>query len=138
MRKAWVLTLVDQLSAVNFTFLNDYSCEAFLQAYSNHGNQFRFPSLVTADSGSQIKAAARCVTRSMSVKEGDKGSPEEENGSSWDRMLATTMRRFKDTKFMIVPTEGQSHNGISEGNIRIVKQLMRSHQRLLKGQCSSP
>jgi hypothetical protein len=79
-------------------------------------------------------SAARRVTRSMSVKEGDKGSLAEEDETSWDRMLATTMRRFKETKFILAPMEAQSHNGISEGNIRIIKQLLRSHQRLLRGQ----
>jgi hypothetical protein len=71
-QKTWILVLVCQLSAaVNFAYLGNYSTKSFIQAFSNHGSQFRYPSVCTADQGSQIKSASKRITRSMSVQPDD-------------------------------------------------------------------
>ena len=117
--KCWILVMVDQLtSAVHFCYMEDYSTDSFIQAFANHGNYFRFPSLITADQGSQIKSGARRINRSMIVKEEDKdfAIQSETEGASWEKMLAATMKRFKQTRFFLAPTEAQSQNGCAEGN----------------------
>jgi hypothetical protein len=136
-QKVWVLVMVCQLSsAVNFCYLQSYSTDSFIQAFANHGNQFRFPSIITADQGSQIKAATKRITRSMSIKENTEDCDEDvvKDGDNWNKMLAETAKKFKETKWHLAPTEAQSQNGCAEANIRVVKKLLRSHQRLLRGQ----
>ena len=135
--KTWILVLVCQLSsAVNFAYLEDYSTKSFLQAFSNHGSLFRYPSVCTADQGSQIKSAAKRITRSMTLKHHE--DCDEEHGAvdtkGWNQMLADAAKKFKQTQWHFAPVEAQSMNGKCEGNIRIVKSLLRSHSRLLRGQ----
>jgi hypothetical protein len=56
------------------------------------------------------------------------------DANNWNQMLAETAKKFKQTKWHLAPVEAQSMNGKAESNIRIVKSLLRSHSRLLRGQ----
>ena len=68
-RKAWALMVVCHLtSAVSFEWLESYSTESLMSGLMAHGHNTRMPALVTGDAGSQVKSAARRVTRSSTAE----------------------------------------------------------------------
>ena len=67
-RKAWALMVVCHLtSAVIFEWLESYSTESLMSGLLAHVHNTRMPALVTGDTRSQIKSAARRVTRSSAA-----------------------------------------------------------------------
>ena len=96
--------------------------------------------MISSDAGSQIKSAARRATRA-SVKIAEeldtKGqvliqTNEEGNLKSWAQMLNTLKQKFTgDVTWCIAPSSAQSYNGLCEGNVRIMKQLLKNHLRIL-------
>ena len=63
--KIWILQVTCQLtSGISFTLMEDYSSSSFIAALETHSRRTRYPVHVTCDSGSQLKAGLRRLTRS--------------------------------------------------------------------------
>ena len=96
--------------------------------------------MVSSDAGSQIKSAARRATRS-SMKIAEELSSngqvliqtnEQGNMKSWAQMLDTLKHKFVgDVSWCIAPSSSQSFNGLCEGNVRVMKILLKNHLRTL-------
>ena len=96
--------------------------------------------MVSSDAGSQIKSCARRATRSsMKIAEeldsnGQVLIPTNEEGNmkSWAQMLNTLKQKFVgDVSWCIAPSSAQSYNGLCEGNVRIMKMLLKNHLKTL-------
>ena len=117
-----------------------YSEQSLLEALKSHSMNTRRPRVISSDAGSQIKSAARRTTRaSVRIAEefDTKGqvliqTNEEGNLKSWAQMLNTLKQKFTgDVTWCIAPSSAQSYNGLCEANVRIMKQLLKSHFRIL-------
>ena len=71
-RKVWLLMIVCQLtSACSIQWMNSYSAEALFNAFNAYGCMYKFPAMVTADAGSQLKATARQIAEVSEVENND-------------------------------------------------------------------
>ena len=84
-----------------------------------HVHNTHMPALVTGDAGSQIKSAARRVTRSSAAAvEQTADTNDSEKSGEWASMLDTIKHKFKgQVRWYIAPPHSQSWNGLVEGNV---------------------
>ena len=121
--------LVCQLtSAWSIQWMNNYGAEALIIAFNAHGCMYKFPAMVTADAGSQLKATARQI----SEVSGDDANDGTIDTTGWVNMLSTVKRRYRATKWRIAPTEAKKFNGLTEANVKVLKQLLNSQLRIFK------
>ena len=117
-RKAWLLMLVCQLtSACSIQWMNNYGAEALIMAFNAHGSTYKFPAMVTADAGSQLKATARQIAEVS----GDDANDGTIDTAGWVDILSTVKRRYRATKWRIAPKEAQNFNGLTEANVKVLK-----------------
>ena len=86
------------------------------------------PAFISGDAGSQVKGAARRVTRS-SQAEGQNDDPDQIG--DWSVMLDTVKCKFKGTNWFMAPSSSQHYNGLVEGNVRILKGLLTGHLKVM-------
>jgi hypothetical protein len=133
-RKAWALMVVCHLtSAVNFEWLESYCTEALMAGLLAHEYNTRIPALVTGDAGSQIKSAARRITRSATAESSQTpDTSKSEKSGEWAKMLDTIKQKFKgQVWWYIAPPHSQSWNGQMEGNVHVAKGRLKSHLKVL-------
>ena len=80
--------------------MNNYGAEALIMAFNTHGCTYKFPAMVTADAGSQLKATAQQI----SEVSGDDANDGTIDTAGWVDMLSTVKRRYRATKWRIAPT----------------------------------
>ena len=109
-------------SACSIQWMNSYSAEALINAFNAHGCMYKFPAMVTADAGSQLKATARQIAEVSEVDDNDGKT----DVGGWAKMLDTVKRKYSTTKWRFAPTEAQNFNGLTEANVKVLKQLLKS------------
>ena len=104
MHKARVLLICCQFtSAVNSVVMESYSSKSFLKAYDTHVVQFRKPSFITCDSGSQLKAVAT-RTRSKTSQELPASENLENQGENFSDIFERIKLTLKGIRFFIAPS----------------------------------
>ena len=99
-----------------------------LQDSKNHCNRHKTPRVVTGDAGSQIKKSLKVMTRSRAKATSTSSSEEEdETAASVDveKAFTAAAKTFKETKWVLAPTESQHFNGKIEQANKMCKSLMR-------------
>ena len=105
--------------------IKGYDTQSFISGFQNHCNRHKTPRVVTADAGSQIASGQRMMTRSQVQKTTSTSSEEDvDTASSIDveKALREAAKTFKDTRWVLAPTESQHFNGKIEQANKQVKQ----------------
>ena len=117
--------------------IKGYDTQSFISGFQNHCNRHKTPRVVTADAGSQIASGQRIMTRSQ-VQKTTSTSGEEDvdtaNSVDIEKSFKEAAKAFKDTRWVLAPTESQHFNGKIEQANKQVKQLMRSQLRIVRKQ----
>ena len=50
----------------------------------------------------------------------------------WAKMLDSVKRKYSTTKWRFAPTEAQNFNGLTEANVKVLKQLLKSQLQIFK------
>ena len=138
--KCWAITFCCQFSgAFHVEIIQGYDAGSFISGFQNHCNRHKTPRVVTADAGSQIKASARMMTRSQGKATSTPSRETEEDVETADsidveKAFKAAAKTFKDTKWVLAPTEAQHFNGKIEQANKMCKSLMRSQLRLVRKQ----
>ena len=121
--KLWLLQ-VDCLvtSAISLTLIEDCSSAAFLSALETHSRRNRYPAHVTTDSGSQLKAGLKRLTRSSPAVP----VTDEVLADDLETMLKAAQKGMNSVKFHIAQSNSQSINGLSEANTGSAKKILKS------------
>ena len=97
--------------------IKGYDTQSFISGFQNHCNRHKTPRVVTADAGSQIASGTRMMTRSQVQKTTSTSSEaitdDVETAGSIDveKAFKEAARAFKDTRWVLAPTESQHFNG---------------------------
>ena len=119
--KMWLLVIVCSLTgAIAFQCLESYSTNSFILGLKTFIQRFRSPQILTSDPGTQLKKAAKLNQ-----------TPEETEG---DLDLASAMKNFPSTQFIVCPRESQFYTGKVESQIKQAKRLLRSFFSRIKKQ----
>ena len=136
--KCWAVTFCCQFSgAFNVELIQGYDAQSFIAGFQNHCNRHKTPRVVTGDAGSQIKKSSRVMTRSQAKATSTPNNEEEdEQAASVDveKAFNAAAKTFKETKWVLAPTESQHFNGKIEQANKMCKSLMRSQLRLVRKQ----
>ena len=120
--------------------IKGYDTQSFISGFQNHCNRHKTPRVVTADAGSQIASGTRMMTRSQVEKTTSTSSrattDDVETAGSIDveKAFKEAAKAFKDTRWVLAPTESQHFNGKIEQANKQVKHLMRSQLRIVRKQ----
>ena len=117
--KLWILQATCQLlSAIYFT------------ALETHSRVIRYPVTITTDAGSQLKAGIRRMTRSQAASSGGvdtvDGVSDETATAALEDMVRAARKGMSKCSFFVAHLNSQHINGISEGNMRAAKSIMKS------------
>ena len=124
LKKVWALTVVCMMTgAIRFELMENYDTKSFVSALDAQFKETRTARIITADRGSQIVGGKRLLTED-----------DDATTDNIDTMLKQTEKYFKNSEFVIAPTESQHYNGKVEANIKVAKDLMRSFLKCRKGQ----
>ena len=122
--KIWLLQVTCQLtSGICFTLMEDYSSAAFLSALETHSRRNRYPAHVTTDSGSQLKAGLKRLTRSSPAAP----ATDEVLAGELEDMIKDAQKSMSSVKFYVAHSNSQAINGLSESNT-LELQLNNSRQ----------
>ena len=127
--KLFVLVIVEAVTgAISFQLLEDYSTASFLLGFRTHIARTRMPQIVVCDAGTQLRAAAR-MNENQDVEE-----EVEEASLKKNDVVQVAERAFRQTQFIVAPTEAQWFNGKAEAQIKQAKKAMRSYFGRLRKQ----
>ena len=98
--------------------MEDYSTKSFIKALETHIAQFRKPTLVSCDAGSQFRSIS---SRTRSHDHEQVIGAEDEHPDIFDKVQSV----LKDIKFFVASSGAQWQNGLVEGNFKQVKLVLR-------------
>ena len=102
--------------------MEDYSSAAFLSALETHSRRNRYPAHVTTDSGSQLKAGLKRLTRSSPAAP----ATDEVLAGDLEDMIKDAQKSMSSVKFYVAHSNSQAINGLSESNTKSAKQILKS------------
>ena len=117
--KAYVLLVCCQFtSALNSIIMEDYSTKSFVKALETHIAQFRKPTLISCDAGSQFRSiSSRTRSHDHEQVSGD--------ASEHPDIFEKAQSVLKDIKFFVASSGAQWQNGLVEANFKQVKLVLR-------------
>ena len=122
--KIWLLQATCQLtSGISFTLMEDYSSSSFIAALETHSRRTRYPVHITCDSGSQLKAGLKRLTRSSTDTS---TTPEESLVGEFEDLVKDAQKHLGSVKFFVAHSNSQAINGLSESNTKVTKHILKS------------
>ena len=103
--------------------MEDYSSSSFISALETHSRRNRYPVHVTCDSGSQLKAGLKRLTRSSTEAS---TTPEESLVGEFEDLIKDAQKHLGSVKFFVAHSNSQAINGLSESNTKVTKHVLKS------------